>query len=129
MQIEKGKLSDGLNGYIVVADRAAVGLDILRDDKIFVEMKTLKISNASDVGGLAGEVSRVALVLGIRVLDMGSSNDKYRGVCSVKGGGEQLRSLAARRITQIYGCDQSIKELNSAADLELIIGDRFAKEF
>lgn len=126
---EKIKLSDGLDGYMVVTERTITGLDSLRDDKVFGEMKTLKVTNASLKSGLAGEVSRVASVLGVRVLGVGSTDEKYRGTCLVSGEEEDLKSLTAQRIVRIYGCERSIKKLNSATDLEFVIGDRFAKEF
>ncbi len=127
--IWKAKLSDGLDGYEIVTDRTTVGLDLLRDDRVFVEMKTLKVSNASSRSGLASEVSRVASVLGVRVLDTGSTEDIYRGTCLVTGEGEHLKSLAAKRIAQIYKCEKSIKKLGGAANLEFVIGDKFAKDF
>lgn len=127
--IKVEELSDGLKGFIVVAERSTTGLDILRDDKVFVEMKTLKVSNASSKSGLAQEVSRVASVLGVRVLDTSSADDKYRGTCLITGEEAHIKSLSAKRLSQIYGCEKSVKKLNGAANLEFTIGDRFAKDF
>lgn len=127
--IERRKLSDGVEGYLVIPERTTTALDVLRDDRIFSEMKTIKISNATQKSGLGGEVSRVVSVMGLRVIDTGSIGEEHDGTCILIGEEEDMKSLAAQRVAQIYGCQKVFRKPAGAADLEFVIGEGFLTEF
>lgn len=126
--ISKTVLPDGMSGYVITPEKTTSGLD-LRDDKVFMEAKTLKVTNSTKTSGLAAQVSRVASVLGLRVISTDTTTQKVLGVCVVAGKESDLKSVAAQRLVQIYGCSQEVGNPSGPTNLEIIIGAKFANEY
>lgn len=126
--ITKAVLSDGQEGFIVVPERAKVIFEALRDDKILSEGKTLIITNATDKKGLAGDVVRVASTLGVRVIGAQTAGQKVED-CLVKTRLASKDSVSVKRLAKIFGCSQEIGEFEGHADIEIVLGEGFAKRF
>ncbi|MBI4029195.1 MAG: hypothetical protein HY376_02420 [Candidatus Blackburnbacteria bacterium] len=127
--IKPNFLADGTKGFVINPNKSVSELDTLRDDKVFVEEKTLKITNAASVSGLAAQVSRVSSILGLRVISIDSTKDKVLGVCTVRGKDSELKSFAARRLVDTYGCFKEVGDPSGPTNLEIILGTEFAKEY
>ena len=127
--IKPKSLADGTKGFVINPDKSLSELDTLRDDKVFLDQKALKITNAASVSGLAAQVSRVASVLGLRVISTDSTKGKVLGVCTVRGKDSELKSFAARRLVATYGCESEVGDPSGPTNLEIILGAKFAKEY
>lgn len=127
--LAKTVLSDGVPGYLVSPEKTTLVLDVLRDERVFLEAKTLKVTNASGSVGQAAQVSRIVSVLGLRVISVETDKSGYSGVCLVRGTTQNIKSLAASRLAQIFGCDFDENSPDGPVSLELIIGDAFSDRF
>lgn len=126
--LKKTTLPDGVLGFVPIAANSSE-MGVLRDDTIFASTKTLSISNGSEKGGLAKEVSRVASVLGLRVISVDTADKKTLGICTLRATKDNLSSLAARRLVQLYGCKSEVGEPSRPSNIEIILGRAFAGEF
>lgn len=127
--IKTKTLADGTTGFVIISDKSVSKLDTLKDDKVLGEKKTLKITNSSSVSGLAWEVSRVSSILGLRVISTDTIKDKVLGVCTVRGKESELKSFAAQRLLDTFGCGSEVGNPSGPVNLELILGTKFSKEF
>lgn len=128
--LSKTRFADGAEGYIVIPEQARVSLTFLRDDLVAGEAKRVEVVNASVKSGLAGEVASVVSTLGVRVVGTRTENSA-RGGCEVKGSKKELESLSARRIAKILDCETRETDSlgKSFADLEIVLGEDFARRF
>ena len=124
----KTKLQDGAEAYTVIPDQAKVFFSILRDDLVAGESKKVVIINATSKTGLAGQVANISSTLGARVIGT-QSQDEEKGRCKVIGEEKQIGSLTARRLSAVFNCEVIEKEPLGSADLEIILGEEFAKTF
>lgn len=128
--VVKTKLSDGEEAYTVVPEQANVTFEkFLRDDIVFAETKTVSVLNSVGKTGIGGEVTRVAQVLGARVIGARATDEKYKGVCRIRGEKESLGTVSAVRIAKIYGCEVEERAPRGPASLEIILGDNFVEEY
>lgn len=126
--LKKTELADGQDGYIVITEKIESVLDVLRDDHIFTEGKTLRIVNASGKSGLGAQSSRTATLLGLRIIGVDTGRQAFGGVCSLSA--KQGRGgLVYRRLMQVFGCEPSSQPPQGPADFEIIIGEEFAKRY
>ncbi|MBI2590581.1 MAG: hypothetical protein HYW33_01730 [Candidatus Blackburnbacteria bacterium] len=121
-------LADGTAGFVII-DKSVSRLDTLKDDKVLSEEKTLKITNSSSVSGLALQVSRVSSTLGLRVISTDTIKDKVLGICTVRGKDSELKSFAAQRLLDTFGCGSEVGDPSGPTNLEMILGAKFPKEF
>lgn len=126
--LKEEKLADGSDGYSVIPDKAKLALEGLRDDLVFAEEKKVVIVNTSKKAGLATDVGRIAMILGVRIIGAQTSSEEV-GECEIRGNKDQLKSLSARRLLGIFGCKQANVNATSPQDLELWLGEEFAKKF
>ncbi|TSC89415.1 MAG: Uncharacterized protein G01um10145_572 [Microgenomates group bacterium Gr01-1014_5] len=126
--LKKEKLGDGAAGFSVIPDKAKLAFEGLRDDLVFAEEKKVVIVNASKKSGLANDVGQIATVLGIRIIGAQTSSEKINE-CEVRGGKSELKSLSARRLIRIFDCNEVNVKAESPQDLELWLGENFAKKF
>lgn len=126
--LRQSVLSDGTQGFEVVSEQTEASFArLFRDERVFTEGKTLSVVNTTGKAGLASEVARLARVLGVRVIKVGSSEAKV-DACKIRGARQDLDSFSARRLVTLLGCplEEGIGEL---AQLELILGEGFARRF
>lgn len=124
--LKKVSLSDGTEGFVVVREKAKVVLD-LSDAEIFKEGRKVVIVNSSDKSGLALQVAQIVGGLGLRVI--GTQTGEGSVDCEVKGEHEQLKSLSARRLVQVFSCNLQEEKLDGPEDLRLMLGEDFARRF
>lgn len=127
--LKKTKLADGQDGYIVVTEKIEGVLDVLRDDRIFTEGKTLRIVNASGKSGLGAQGSRTATLLGLRVIGVDTGRQVFGGVCSLSAKQGKEGGLVYKRLMQVFGCEPSGQLPQGPADFEITIGEEFAKRY
>lgn len=126
--LKKETLGDGAVGFSVVPDKAKLAFEDLRDDLVFSEEMKVVIVNASKRSGLANDVGQIATVLGVRIIGAQTSPEKINK-CEVRGGKSELKSLSARRLIRIFDCTEMNIKATSPQDLELWLGESFAKRF
>lgn len=127
--IKEIKLTDGEEGFEVIPERAKVVFELLKDDSILLERKAAVIVNLSEEPGLAGEVAQIAGTLGIRVIGVQNSENVGQESCSIRAFGEDLGSLSVQRISRILGCEIQDQALSVPADIEIRLGEEFARRF
>lgn len=126
--LEDVVLPDGTRGFVPVPEQTEkVFARLFRDERVFAEGKTLSVVNTSDKAGLALDVARLAGILGVRVIQVGSMQEKV-DTCKIRGSRQDLDSLAAKRLEELLGCppEEGIAQL---AQLELILAEGFARRF
>ncbi|MBI2268490.1 MAG: LytR C-terminal domain-containing protein [Candidatus Blackburnbacteria bacterium] len=127
--IKESFLADGEKGFLVIPEKTVLVLDALRDDKVFEEAKTIKITNATGKSGVGAEVSRTVSILGIRVVAIDTGQENLKEVCVVRERGKTLKSRAAKQIIGLFGCTSDSKDPAGPASLEIILGEDFVKYF
>ena len=126
----KTKLTDGEEAYAVMPDQANVTFEkFMRDDIVFAETKTVSVLNTGGKQGLGGEVTRVAQVLGARVIGARASDEKYGGVCKIRGEADAIVSVSAARIAELFNCELEKSQPRGPATMEIILGEKFVEEF
>lgn len=126
--IKNVTLQDGEKGFEVVPDKAKVVFEVLRDDSIFSEGKRVVIVNSTKRLGLASEVARLVSTLGTRVVAIESNQTSVRG-CTVQTEQKNIESYSAKSVAKVLGCSMEEKNLSGIADIEIILGEDFAKRF
>lgn len=126
--LKKTELADGQDGYIVVSEKIESVLDVLRDDRIFAEGKTVRIVNASGKSGLGAQGKRTATLLGLRVIGVDTGRQAFGGVCRLSAK-QAATGLVYRRLMQVFGCEPSGQLPQGPADFEITIGEEFAKRW
>lgn len=126
--IKAQKLADGEEGYVVIPEKAKIAFEEIRDDLVFAESKKVKVFNNSGRSGLAVDVTRIVTTLGLRVIGTGTTEEKVEN-CEVRGDGSQVKSLSAKRLAAVLGCDIKAKDAGGPEDLELYLGEAFAERF
>lgn len=127
--LKKEEFLDGVDGYVVVPEQAKLFFDVLRDESVVKEGKTLIIVNATPQRGLAGKVADIVGVLGIRVVATQTDSETLEGRCIVRGRKEDLRSLSARRLLGIFRCKSEEGDPRGASSLEVLLGRDFVNNF
>lgn len=127
--ITKTVLADGQEGFIVLPERSRVVFEAFRDEGVLNEGKTLIVVNGTDKKGLASDVVRIASTLGARVVGTQTRIEQKIENCLIKTRPEDKNSLSVKRLTRVFDCEQEIEEIGGQADIEIILGEGFAKRF
>ena len=122
--VKKTTLSDGVDAFLVSTSLNNGALSSFRDDLIFKEGKTVRVVNASGKSGLAGSVTRLVGVLGLRVLSVETAQVVNSDRCVVRGVEGSSGTRAVAKMVKLYGCKYQNSEV-SGADLEIVIGNKF----
>lgn len=125
--LRKTTFPDGVEGYAVTPDKTKA-LSMFRDDGIFLEDQKLTIINSSSRAGLALLVGQISANLGLRVVDIQNEQSKVE-VCEVRGNNLQLQSRGAKRLIQLFNCEAQSNGLDNSLEMQLILGEAFAKGF
>lgn len=125
--LRKTTFSDGVEGYAVTPDKTKA-LSMFRDDGIFLEDQKLTIINSSSRAGLALLVGQISANLGLRVVDIQNKQSRVE-TCEVRGNNLQLQSRGAKRLIQLFNCETQSDELNNSLEIQLVLGEAFAKGF
>lgn len=126
--VKKTQLPDGLEAYVPVPDKAKTIFEILRDERVFGEGKTLLVVNTTAKQGIASEVARIAGTLGVKVMGTQTASRDVEN-CGVLGNQENINSYASRRLAQIFGCETRAEDPSGPGHLEIILGKGFAARF
>lgn len=126
--IEEEELEDGTTGFVVIPEKAKLAFEIWRDDLVFAEEKKVVIVNTTERSGLAQDVTRIASVLGVRIIGAQTNKEKVND-CEVRGLNSQLKSLSAKRLVAVFGCEEIDTKVLAPQDLELWLGEGFSKRF
>lgn len=126
--IVKSRLSDGVAGFKVVPEQARVVFEVLQDEAVFEEGKTVEIVNATDKTGLGTSVAGVLSTLGARVVGTQTRREDVDD-CVVRFKKSAAGSLTARKIVGILKCGREEKDSGAFADIEVLLGEKFAKRF
>ncbi len=127
--LRREKFLDGAEGYVVVPETAKLVFEVLRDESIVREGKTLVVINATPQRGLARMVADIAGVLGMRVVAVQTEGEEKDGICIVRGKKGDLESLSARRLSQVFQCKIEEGAPSGASSLEIILGRDFVNTF
>lgn len=127
--VKKIQLADGEEGFEVIPERAKVVFELLKDDAVLLERKTVVIVNLSEESGLAGKVAQIVGTLGVRVIGVQTGNVADSETCSIRASGEDSQSLSVQRVSRILGCEIQDQALSVPADIEIRLTDEFAKRF
>ncbi|MDO8503411.1 MAG: LytR C-terminal domain-containing protein [bacterium] len=127
--LKKQEFPDGASGFVVVPEQAKLIFQALRDEGIVREGKTLIVVNTTPQHGLAGKVADVAGALGVRVIAAQTEGSARDGHCVIRGKKEDLGSLSARRLSQVFQCEREDGEARGGAKLEIILGRDFVNTF
>lgn len=127
--VKKTKLPDGFEAYVPVPDRTKTAFELLRDERVFAERKTLLVVNTTSKQGIAGEVARVAGTLGVKVVGTQGATGREVENCIVQGAKEHIDSRAASRLMKIFGCEVKIGDPQGPAHLEIVLGKGFSERF
>lgn len=126
--LKKTELPDGLEAYVPVSDKTRTIFELLRDETVFAEGKTLLVVNTTLKQGIAGEVARIAGTLGVKVVATQTTDRDVEG-CEVVGVEENINSYASRRLAQIFKCETRTGDPSGPGHLEIILGEGFAERF
>lgn len=126
--LKEGKLEDGESGYNVISEEAKIAFEELHDDLIFAEGKKIVVVNASAKSGLAGDITRIVSVLGVRIIGVQTAKDEVKD-CEIRGENQELKSLSAQRLAVIFRCEMVENSPAGPQDLELWLGEEFANKF
>lgn len=126
--IKRTFLADGVEGFTVLPERAKVVFEAFRDEVVLGEGHTLIVVNTTEKRGLAADVVRVAITLGVRVVGTSQREEKVAG-CVVKRRPNIKGSVSARKLAGIFGCRHEVGDFLGASDMELVLGEEFAKRF
>lgn len=126
--LKKTILPDGKEGFIAISEKAPMVFDILHDESIFAEGKTLRIVNAAGVSGVGTQASRTATILGLRVIGVDTGSQEVDGVCQARVGGRDRGTLSFRRVIQVFGCQEVDQAPSGPASIEIILGKEFGKD-
>lgn len=97
--------------------------DVFKDLDIIDEALSVEVINATDVEGLAGNVSQVLKNAGCNVITVTSSDPKNKSQLIAAG-----KSKTIERLSHILGIQYEIvKSLHSSADIRIVIGEDLVK--
>jgi hypothetical protein len=120
-------LSDGTKGFVVVPEKAITTFSILHDERVLEEGKTLRIVNTTKKDGLGKDTSYAVTTLGLRVIAIEATTDKYSGLCKVKVSSSHRNSYSARRLATLFGCEFLRESPKGQVSIEMVLGERFAQ--
>lgn len=127
--LEKKRLPDGVEGFIIIPERGKIVFEELRDSALLNEKKTAFVFNATGKAGLAGQVVQVVQTLGIRVIGAGKGEEEIED-CQIRAKGKNLGSISAKKLSQVFGCRLTTGGFTeSSSDIEILLGEGFAKRF
>lgn len=122
--LQKAKLIDGENGYLVESSQPDNIMVIFSDSRISSGNYTVNIKNASTNDSLPESVGAVLQVLGAKIASV--VEDKTAPVdCEISG--KDARFI--RKVAEIYSCKASFKAPEGSFDMELRLGEKFAKRY
>lgn len=122
--LKKTKLIDGENGYLVADDAPPAILVVFSDPQIASGNFRVNIKNASSKASLPDYVGGVLEVLGAKVASV--ADEKTAGTdCEIAG--KDARFL--RKVAEIYSCKVANTAPEGSFDMEIRLGEKFAKRF
>lgn len=122
--LAKTILVDGDEGYTVAGSFPKGLLVVFSDPQISNKATTVKILDASSKVGLAQELGEVIGVFGAKV----ASVDKVEGEefdCEVKGKEREI----VEKVAKLFSCRKVEETIEGGFDLEIAIGEEFARRF
>jgi len=107
--------------------------DLLLDDLLHIasfrrEALSIGVYNTTQTAQLGQQATRLLEHVGIHVVSLGNL-DELLDDCVIEASEEILRSKTAKYIVNLYGCHSRQKKLDNAAELILILGNRYANRY
>lgn len=127
--LKRTVFADGLEGYLISPDQAKVMFTFLKDDLISKEGLNAVVINAAGKNGLASEVVNISSLLGLRVIGTETRQSLSEEDCLIKASSSLRETFSVRKLSKILGCEVSGQNLESHADIEIVLGEKFSKRF
>lgn len=121
--LHKEVLKDGIQGYVLSGAVSSRITSYFSDNDIADKNIRIGIVDGSGVFGEAAKVGEIVEVLGGKVVSLEKNQEGIKGICEVTS---QNISLA-KRVARVFGC--TFKNSKTNLDLEISLGDKFAKSF
>lgn len=122
--LKKTRLIDGEEGFILISGLPASILALFSDIEISQKDVSVLIRDATDKKGVPEQVGEVIEVLGAKVAAI-KKEESEKLDCLVLGKDQK----AVEKLAQVFSCEKG-KDLPSGSfDLEIKIGEEFAKRF
>jgi hypothetical protein len=122
--LKKVKLKDGEEGYEISGKIPGDLLIVFAEELISEKSFKVQIKDATGNGYTAKEVASTIEVLGAKVAAV-ANIDKASTDCEVKS----IDALFGRKINELFGCELGKGSPEGQFDLEIGIGEAFAKRF
>jgi len=122
--LRKTRLIDGEEGFILVGDLPVSIQSLFSDLEISQKKMSLLISDATGKKGVAEQVGEVVEVLGAKVAAI-KNEEKGEFDCLVSGGDRR----AVGKLARVFSCEKTKEPPSGNFDLEIRIGEGFARRF
>ncbi len=122
--LEKTKLPDGQEGYVVRTILSPQLVGIFSDSQVSKEGKLIQIIDKTGEFSVAQKVGQIIETLGAKVVFL-SKKEESEGDCIARGN----NSVTLKKIAKIFSCQVVSKGDSSDLDIEVEIGKSFAKRF
>jgi hypothetical protein len=125
--LKEATFIDGTKGFVVASSSPYKILSIFSDPLISKEGSIVVIKDASGNVGLAEKAGEIIEVLGAKVVSIKkeSRHQDTNSDCLVKG----KKIETARKIAKIFSCRLIKGEVEGNFDLEIMMGEEFAKRY
>ncbi len=122
--LQKARLVDGENGYLIESNPPESIMVIFSDSRIASGNYTVNIKNASTDESLPESVGGVLQALGAKIASV--VDDNVAPVdCEISGKDAQF----IRKVAEIYSCKANFKAPEGSFDMELRLGEKFARRY
>ncbi len=122
--IQSTKLLDGSRGYQVTNKRSDKFSLIFSDSEISEKNLKVSIKDATDKPQIAQRVGEIIEVLGAKIFDI-SKEEPGAFDCQVSG----KEVSVVKKLATLFSCKQSKDKMEGNFDIELRIGEDFAKRY
>lgn len=122
--LKKTKLKDGSDGFVLNGKLPEKIAAIFADPEASKTNLKINIKDATGTFGVAKKVGEIIEVLGAKTA-LVTSEKPEESVCNVSGKNEKF----TRKVARIFECKLDSKKLEGGFDLEIKLGQNFAKRF
>jgi len=122
--LKKTRLIDGEEGFILISGLPASILALFSDIEISQKDVSVLIRNATGKRGVPEQVGEVVEVLGAKVAAI-KKEESEKFDCVVLGKDQK----AVKKLTQVFSCERRKGLPSGSFDLEIKIGEEFARRF
>lgn len=121
--LDKGILEDGLPGYKITGPISQRLTVYFSDNEIGDSDVKVNITDATGVSGVSDRLGAILQVIGGKVVSLDKKSVSEKSDCTISG----QNSKAVNKIARLFSC--SIKNTETSFDVDIKIGEEFAKRF